>query len=74
LAVRTTARSPGRTAYRFTSRRTAVDSITPGTSLPANTYGRSISPAATTSVPALALTSRSVPSVPRSTIAIQLPS
>ena len=39
---------PGLTAYRLISRRTAVTSITPGRSLPAKTYGRSISPGATT--------------------------
>ncbi len=59
LAVSTTARSPGRTAYRLMSRRTPVDSMTPGRSLPWITYGRSISPGATTRAFALALTSRS---------------
>ena len=37
LAVSTTARWPGLTACSPISRRTAVDSITPGTSLPAKT-------------------------------------
>ena len=59
LAVRTTARSPGRTAHRLINRRTAVDSSTPGSSLPSNTYGRSISPGATTRVLARTLSRRS---------------
>ncbi len=37
LAVSTTARWPGLTAYRLISLRTAVESMTPGRSLPANT-------------------------------------
>ena len=61
LAVSTTARSPGLTACSLMSRRTAVDSITPGTSLPAKTYGRSISPGATTRTFARALMSCSAP-------------
>ena len=39
LADSTTARSPGRTAWRLISRRTAVESITPGRSLPREDVG-----------------------------------
>ena len=50
FAVNTTARVPGFTPYIRISRWTAPDVITPGRSLPWNTYGRSIVPAATTRV------------------------
>ncbi len=76
LAVSTTARCPGLTAYSLMSRRTAVASITPGTSLPPKTYGRSIRPGATTRTFARALMSCSAPpgSAPRCATAVQLSS
>ena len=59
LAVMTTALFPGFTAQRLMSRRVAPESMTPGVSLPANTYGRSTRPGATTITPARALMRRS---------------
>ena len=75
FAVNTTARVPGFTPYIRISRWAAPDVITPGRSLPWNTYGRSIVPAATTRVLALALMSRSItPGWLRWEIEIQLSS